>query len=208
MMTLDIPLGCAPGQTVGGCQIRNCDVIASTSVAPQAGPIHISDGQRFDVFLDANGAGAYGPFEMPGDPLPGGELITVSAPGADVPAFSGAVTEPSPLVLDSPLTAEAMLPWNGNQDLTLMFEGGAPGVELTVAGFSSTTQYLVCEFPSEAGTVTIPASLLSQLPADTFLLFFTGGGVRLSVGDYKVDLLPYVPVITASTRTPFQVHLQ
>jgi hypothetical protein len=62
------------------------------------------------------------------------------------------------------------------------------------------------EFPSETGTATIPASLLSQW-VGAWLVFYSSRGVRLSAGDYKVDLFAHAPVYAPNKTDEFLVLL-
>jgi hypothetical protein len=99
----------------------------------------------------------------------GGETLTLTASGATVPAFSTSVTAPAPIVVAAPAAPAggAKLTVSRSSDLTFTWTGGGGA---TVGGgisavYGSTAESVTCTVPASAGTFTLPASLIAQLPA-------------------------------------------
>ncbi len=102
--------------------------------------------------------------------LPGGSYSLSGNGGADVSSFSASIT------IGSPLTVTGGLPSSVTRSagLTLNWTGGNPsdlveiiGGQSTAAGQNTTSTTFICLTTAGAGTFTIPASILTQLPAST-----------------------------------------
>jgi hypothetical protein len=97
----------------------------------------------------------------------GGETINISAPGADAPAFTIAVTAPTRATITSPAKpAAGGLTIDRTQDFTATWTGGGVGkVYLYVSGPSGSNATIACGFAASAGTGSVPAAALAMLPA-------------------------------------------
>lgn len=133
--------------------------------------------------------------------LLGGELLTFTLTGADVPALTRSIPFPTRLVTTTAAMAtpeDGLILADSSVDLTLDWDGGAPGVIYQVAGrIASGADLLYCEFPSERGTGTIPAELLSQMDPGSQLSTMTASAWRGRVGGYDVSLATGAETVTA-----------
>jgi uncharacterized protein (TIGR03437 family) len=109
-------------------------------------------------------------FNFSGDQVTSGSTYTLSgAGGKDVGAFSATG------VIDSPITATSVTPTNipRNQDLTITWTGGTGTDFITIYGAASApidantpnTAVFTCTTTVDKGTITVPSSILAQLPA-------------------------------------------
>jgi uncharacterized protein (TIGR03437 family) len=92
--------------------------------------------------------------------------------GADVGKFTASLSVGRPLTIPDGLPESV----DRTKDLTLTWSGGSPGDMVSVTGISGTTiggtssipvydaGRLICTASASAGTITIPSSLLQQLP--------------------------------------------
>lgn len=106
----------------------------------------------------------------------GGETITVTAAGADVPSFTTTLTAPSKLTLTAPaLQAGTPLKVTRSAGLDAAWTGASSGdVVLYVDAASGSSAFsTTCAFPASAGKGTIPAAALADFPAGagTFNLY-------------------------------------
>jgi hypothetical protein len=101
---------------------------------------------------------------LPTPVVAGGKWTFQSSGGTDLPASSFGFTLPAPIQLagGAPIfvsrSQDQTITWNGSA-----FDAGA-SVNLFLSGSTST---VTCTAPANAGTVTIPASLLSSYAANT-----------------------------------------
>ena len=116
-------------------------------------------------------------FSIPGQTsfsLPAGGYSLNGAGGNDVGSFSTSLTLASPLTLSSPLPTTV----NRSSPLTLNWTGGNASDTVEIIGTSSTTtgtgtsavtstSEFICITTAGQQTFTVPASILSQLPATT-----------------------------------------
>ncbi|HWZ87697.1 MAG TPA: hypothetical protein VNW92_02570, partial [Polyangiaceae bacterium] len=178
-------------QAIGACTVSTCTG-TDAKPAPQAGAITVSDGNKFNISLTPGADGSYTSYSHGGVQLPGGQTVTVTAAGGDVPAFTGAVTEPLTLLVTSPLAVDTgTFNWPRTQDLTFVFDRGVAGVQLVVQGTTGLGKSIGCTFPSEPGTATVPAAVLGELDAGNLLQAFTFVTKRVQAGQYSVDLISF-----------------
>jgi hypothetical protein len=191
----DCTLGGGGGGTGGGGA-------GGAPAAPNAGDITLTGGAR-DVTLSPLTDGTYGLDTAPTNPLfVGGESITMAGAGADVPAFSQAVTAPSPIDLTAPVFATNNLTVDTASDLVLTWTGGTTGttsLRLTGSDASSSVT-VVCEFDASAGTGTAPTAALSPLQglSNGTASINNLGTDTISAGDWQV-LLSLSVMATQST---------
>ena len=118
---------------------------------------------------------------------PGTYTVDNGAGGADVGAFKATVTVPNPITWSNKATVNTV---PRNQPLTITWTGGAATGQVDVIGTSplavdTTTQNpiggasFICVAPASAGTLTVPAAILSALPPSANISesgFTVGGG--------------------------------
>jgi hypothetical protein len=106
--------------------------------------------------------------------LPAGSYTLAGAGGNDVGSFNTSLTLGSPLTLSAPLPTNVVR----SSPLTLNWTGGIASDKVEIVGAVSTstgtgstevttTSEFLCVTTVGAGTFTVPASILSQLPATT-----------------------------------------
>jgi hypothetical protein len=117
----------------------------------------------------------------------GGETLTVSAAGADVPAFSATVIGPANSTVTMPADpSPAMLTVDRSMDLTLAWTGGSQTLKVDVVTVGATIE---CRFSASAGTGTISKSLLGMLSAGAGNLLASGEDQKqVNAGDYVVTV--------------------
>src|SRR4051812_14551963 len=125
----------------------------------------------------------------------GGEALTFSAVGAEVPAFGGEVTAPAQLVISKP--AHTQLRLQRVEDLALGWTGGGAGelrVSLAVQQMTSTPG-VDCAFAANLGGGIIPSAALQTLPSGSGVLTLSVVSESdVAAGDWQV-------AITATTGT-------
>jgi len=198
-------------ETFGSCTVSTCPTAASTDPAPpitnpDAGYITFASTQvGYSKELIPDSAGAYAGDVDTTLLWAGGESVSLSAPGAEVPAFDATATMPIPLVVErSDLAADTddgFLPFDATQDLVLDFSNGKAGVTIQVSGSSgysgqATSTALYCSFESAPGTLTVPAAALAALATMAYpvVYLYTVGRTDVSVGNYDVMLIFGMPM--------------
>jgi hypothetical protein len=196
---------------IGACVVQECFDLKVSGPRPQhnAGAITVEG-----VEMDAGFVFTYGnehclqncpAYQYPSVPKTGlwrgGETLTASAPGGDVPAFSGkTVTAPNEITVTSPTcTTDAGLPWmtscsvSRTEDLTITWTGGAGTAvhALLTSGSKNRLLSLSCRFASSPGT--IPAEAMAKLgkSGDEFTNYLrvnASNQTTFTVGSYDVIL--------------------
>ena len=192
--------------TVAGCEVEECGefVLSSEPLRwENAGAIKV-DGVRLDAGFnfefDPACTGTCVPYRSPRELLPrlwnGGETLTVSATGGDVPAFSGkTVTAPSEITLTAPVCspelASADCGLSRSADLTIAWTGGASTTVLATLRSNRSNRHVVmnCRFASSPGIVS--AEAMSKLGADdagySSVLSIQGSNrTTFTAGDYDI----------------------
>jgi hypothetical protein len=199
--------------TMGSCTLRDCffpmapadagmPVDAGMPTFPSAGPILV-DGDPTDVMLTPEANGTYPAASGTGQIWGDGAMVAVTADGADVPAFSSTLVGPSGSSVGSPsfMTPPVMI--DRAMPFTLTWSGGSGTmqgqlVNNVIDATGTQTVIILCSFDAAAGTGTIPAELLEQVP--------TGDAAAFLVNNV-VDGLPDVTGWTVTVRltTPAQL---
>ncbi len=163
------------GFTVGSCAVSifgpQAADAGSGPTGFSAGPITVSGGASTLVSTPMSSIfGSLYPNYMSLQALwSGGEAITVSAAGADVPAFSTTLMAPRAVAVTAPVWPDGgpmTLP--RDQDLTVRWSGISDGwVEIGLDGGSSLSRAvsISCRFSPSSGQGVVPAALLAQLPS-------------------------------------------
>jgi hypothetical protein len=165
--------GCVPS-TSGPCVLDDCSAVdavdGGTLLVANAGIVSLAGGNApapVEIAYAANGM--YRPTLIGAALFDAGAVLTVSAPGADFPAFHGE-SAPAPAAITVTAPAVTM----GTYGPTYLFEAGAPltwswtggsaGSSVTFS-VESSSLFITCSFDAEGGTGTIPGDVVAQFPA-------------------------------------------
>jgi uncharacterized protein (TIGR03437 family) len=125
---------------------------------------------------------------------PGAYTASNGSGGASVGGFTADLTIGSPLTWTNQNTISALSSVDRTKDLTITFSGGATGDYVAILGSSTSatanvTVTLICTAPVSAGTFTIPAFVLSALPASGSITIdgISGPGGFLLFGNYPLS---------------------
>ena len=144
--------------SVGSCTVSSCSATAPQT-PPNAGTLTLTvNGSPVATATPQGGSGDYMTTPLPFSP---GDVLGVSASGADVPAFAThTITSPGKLAVGTPSTITT------SQDLTLTWTGGESGAIVIVGigrgGFNGATS-VSCSFDATSGTGTVPKEQLASL---------------------------------------------
>jgi hypothetical protein len=160
-------------ETMGACEVETTSFGMAGGLPDYADAGAITIGGGLQTVVLANGPGGYMAFTSEAALWAGGETLTVSGAGAEIPAFEAMITAPQHLEITAPLYTLGMpLDVDRASDLTLTWTGTSAG-QLRVR-FSGPQELpmpqitVTCHFDPAAGTATIPAAALSQIePAGT-----------------------------------------
>ena len=191
---LPIPPGCQT-TTDGACQIKTCAFGGPDGGVPSptanAGDVTISTSSA-PVTLTPGADNVYAPASSAGGAWwAGGDQVTVSAAGGDVPAFSTQAAFPSKITVTAPALGQNSLPIDRSADLAFAWTGGGAGdvvVALPVAG-PSILDAVVCSASAASGKLIVPATALGALGAGKAGIIVvarsastvTSGGVAITV---------------------------
>jgi hypothetical protein len=202
----------------GPCSLTSCDPNPTpepepepepepdSRPAPTAGDISIRTSGDFTVDLVPDAIGIYVPTAQDGLLL-GQESATVTAAGADVPAFTHTMSVPLLLLLTEPALAEGetVVTVPRNEDLVLRWDRGVEGLDVQVQSAGGVAR-LYCNAPSEDGTLTVERAALGPLDPGTELLLLGAASERVTAGDYTVTLSTAGSVMSPDrTRRPVLV---
>jgi uncharacterized protein (TIGR03437 family) len=160
--------------------VGSCVIVPPTPAANamptglDAGSTITLTGPSGQVPLAENPAGVYSPSSALASnffPSAGGTFTFTGTGGANVGAFSAAISLASPLVWTNAISISTVSRANG---VTVTWSGGAPNSYVLISGSSSTsvssqttplTVAFDCIAPVSAGTFTVPPAVLQSLPA-------------------------------------------
>ncbi|MBS2032925.1 MAG: hypothetical protein JST54_33945 [Deltaproteobacteria bacterium] len=195
-----------------GCTHRDmppsCTIIVCPSALPDGGVVAEAPATNAGTITisTSDSAAAPGPIEIV--PIDGGyskavlgteffesgDTITFVAGGGPVPAFQGTVTAPSPISLIPPNVDGGPIIDRAN-DFSIDWDVVGPPngqVQLTVANGLTSAR---CVFDASAGTGTIPAAVLQQVPAGAGSLTGTSlGQVTVPAGDSGSVVLDVISI--------------
>ena len=161
------PDGTTQTKTVGPCLVELIgDGAAAQETDLSAGAVHITGGSK-TVDLAPKSDNTYSPAVGSSSLYDGGETLTVSADGKDVPAFTTSLTAPSKVTLAAPVVTASSLTVKRSTGVTATFSGASSGsVVLYFSATSATMAFaLTCTFDAAAGGGTIPAAAFADFPA-------------------------------------------
>lgn len=154
-------------KTVGPCVVETIGSGDEAVEEPKsAGTVHITGGLQA-IDLAANVDGTYDAVSGQTALFAGGETLTVTADGKDVPAFATSLTVPTLVTLTAPAAPGGALTVSRSAGVTATFSGGAAGTVVLYFGLAgqSSAHTATCTFPASAGTGVIPAAAFEDFPA-------------------------------------------
>lgn len=181
--------------TMGSCAASILGPRPNPPAIAAAGTISVTGG-AMPLMQSPDGSGAY-PIVRVSSPLwmtAGGESLSVSATGGEVPAFATTLIAPGEMTVTSPAwPAGGPTTIARAADLTLAWNGSGVGVvDVGLVGGSAATQAaeIHCRFPLSAGQGVVPAAMLANLPAGSSgaLLMFAMTPTTLTEGAWSVDV--------------------
>ena len=197
----------------GDCVISHCTGYNPNLVRLSAGFIHV-DSPDAGIHVTAGGGSYSGP-----KAFGGGEDVTISTSGGDVPAFSVAMHVPLMLLVEQP-TMPTLYPMNlavaapHTAPLTLTWQRGAPGVFLValagnVQGFGLYgDDNVICFFDSRTGTGTVPAAALSEMiPGQVFVLL-TANAAMVDAGSQRLKVWLLEEALTPDKKADVVLGVQ
>jgi len=198
--TLTNNLDCVT-QTAGSCSLELCTGTAGARTQKNfsAGTIHVTGDTSFDLLpTPPNGypissvGGAFWNAATGHDP------VTVTADGDEVPGFSVHLHGPKAVTMVTPPAGTEDLSLDPSGDITFEWTGGTGDIEATVQGFNNTGNGFAtvkCDVPAAAGTVVVPAQMLSQVA-------LWSASALLSQSTHKVIQRNGVPMTVELKLTP------
>lgn len=183
---------CIVGGTIGACAIENCTTTAPPTT--YAGTITIT-GAAMPISLDKDPMypNQYTELDVFQALFLGGENITFSATGADVPAFNTQLVAPPKVTLTTPAepAAGGSILMSQSQDFTIRWSGdnaSSDVLEVQVLDASS-VERILCKFPAPAGSAVIPAQALATIPGPTGALQVASFvETTVTASDWHVDV--------------------
>lgn len=193
LVTTTVPGGCAATTTMGQCRLYDCPIpVRRTPVIPparSAGTLTF-DGAAVPIALAPDAHDLYGYYDNQSALVwSGGDTLTVTASGADVPPFQLSAVAPSLVTMTAPETPNARLTLDRTQDLTVSWSGGVTGtVQLALdANTATRLTEIVCEAPAAEGSVVVPQAALATLlaaPTTRWWSLTNIANVQQQVGGY------------------------
>jgi hypothetical protein len=203
----------------GDCIVDNCTNVDPNLPELSAGAITVSSPDA-GVRIVASPTGETDYDSMPGDrAFGGGEALTVSTNGGDIPAFSVDLQAPLLLLVDQP-TKPTLVPTTvavaapHTAPLTLTWTRGAPGVYmvaqgLAIQGFGGLGRVNArCFFDSRAGTGTIPAAVLSDVMVGQQFVLLTATAAVVQAGAQKVTVWLIGEALTPDKKNDVALDVQ
>lgn len=167
---------------------------------PTASNIQLNGG-RDQVYLFLAAAGVYQVWTVNGWLLfQGGEQLTVTADGAEVPAFTGSLTAPARPILLAPAVPApgGVLELARDRDLLFSWRDAPRGkLRVSISVFNLEERNIVeCIFAADTQSGNIPRDVLSTLPSgDGFYELRLEETAELTAGEYKVRFTAATNVI-------------
>jgi hypothetical protein len=155
-------------QVIGECFLYTCPMNPPPPTHRSAGPITVT-GAALPATLMPLGDNTYDVVSTATQTMfDGGETLTATGTGGDVPAFSVSVTAPTLATLTAPAKPVGPLTIDRGQDFQASWTGGGAGlVFLYFSAPPGSGISMSCGYPAAGGTATVPASALAMVPAGT-----------------------------------------
>jgi hypothetical protein len=127
--------------------------------------------------------------------------VTVAVTGStDVPAFTIDLVAPHPITLTAPPKQSSDYTFSRSTDMVVQWTGGVEGtvdVELSSQNSAGTQVVLeaYCSVAASKGTATVPATLLSKLPASVSISITVINTASKDVGDWSMTFGAAMPAL-------------
>ena len=154
-------------ERIGPCTLDRCPIAKDAVASSSAGTIRLSGGVQSPITL-AFLAGAYtGDHDPNAVIFDGGETITFTAEGDEVPEFSTTLTAPATAVLTSPAGESVTI--DTRIDLPIVWSGGSHTLVVALWGKEGTSlaRSVSCLFDAAAHEIAVPAEVLAPLAGTT-----------------------------------------
>jgi hypothetical protein len=183
------PSGMTTTKTVGPCLV---EIIGEGSTTVEedlsAGVVHITGGAKA-VDLTPKSDKTYAVVSSSTEGLwNGGEMLTVTADGKDVPAFTTSLVAPSKVTLSAPAPAAGIITVTRSAGVSATFTGMSSGfvvLYFDIADPSGQQAFsATCTFDASLGSATIPAAAFADFPAGdgTFNFYVKQSSVVMPAG--------------------------
>lgn len=137
-----------------------------------------------------------------------GEVIVVSATGAEVPPFSDELKMFAPLLLTKPTSTAASIPIS-RQGVDLEWESGEAGTTVTLVAFGGSPDWteLFCSWDATSGAGSVPAEALKPLANATALSIVVRRDAVHHAGNFAIKLALISTAQRAADPRPLQLVL-
>lgn len=161
------PDGTTQTKTVGPCVVETIgNGAAAQETDLSAGVVHVTGGSK-SIDLTPKSDNTYAPSTGATSLYSGGETLSVTAEGKDVPAFTTTLTAPGTITLAAPVVTAGALTVKRSTGVTATFSGTSSGV--VVLYFSATSASMAfsatCTFDAAAGSGSVPPAAFADFPA-------------------------------------------
>ena len=194
---------------VGSCTFSNCAPPAGDTTVYSAGDITIAGGSLEAPVSLSFATGAYTGYPYGSFPKGGyasGDMLSITATGADVAAFSGTTAHaPGTVALVTPTMTRAAsgdatqgrmggYTFDTSRDLAIAWTGGTAGSEVVVVvsnlDDAAHPASLVCTVDATSGVTSVPASLLGGLgsPSSGFFSVYSRAKTTLETDDAAIEV--------------------
>ncbi len=153
-------------KTVGPCVVETVgDGAAAGEDDLSAGVVHIQGGSK-NIDLTPMSDNTYTPQAASSLLFGGGETLTASAEGKDVPAFTTSLTAPSKVTLSVPTVTSGSLTVTRSAGVSATFSGASTGTVVLYFSAATATKAFTatCSFPASAGSGVVPAAAFADFP--------------------------------------------
>ena len=181
----DAPLvttDCNPKAFGAHCALGNCVAQLGTPVSLSAGSLTIAGGpfgQGVDVAQSDAGNEQYSYGMDEKQLMTSGDVLTASASGDQIPAFTAQLSVPSNIAI---LTPQAPYTFAVGQDATFTWSGGESGASVVIRMGPA-----FCTFDSAAGTGTFPQDMLTAMNGTVQVSITVIRDTKVAAGNYGVD---------------------
>jgi hypothetical protein len=194
-------------RTEGPCQVMDCTSTSDAGVPSyetvSAGVIQLT-GASQPLTLAPDASGTYAIVTGQEKLWSGGETLTVTAAGDEVPGFQATLFAAVPVVVTSPAFPASGTPitLQTSGPLTVSWTGGLGGTVtvMLVRSVGKNTVSLMCSYPATSGSGTVPASAMASIPPgpDGVFQVLAGDAEKIDASGWAITVQEYVPVLTPS----------
>jgi len=182
----------------GACAYYACPNGNVTPPGVSAGTLTISGGSIGTVTVTPDSSNSY-QYQASGTLFTAGQMLTVSASGATVPAFGPeSIVAPPLLQLQAPSATGGTYVVHTASDLAVAWSGGQSGAQIVLEGIvqaGSGYSYFACTWDATAPeSAIVPQAMLKGLAGQSGYLFYAQQTMTtFTAGAFPIDLfaLPY-----------------